>query len=161
MEQEIGYMKGEECNRNGCKGIIDEHEKEGCCSCHINPPCSYCVDAAEYCPECGWDGKEEQAEADKADIEQFRNSGAQEAYNRQMEAEEKRRNDFWKLFRSNSEIEKFDCIYEGHTHFSMKKIGVYPPQMTSKEVEEKVKGTFGGRFERVSGGRFVYIAYTD
>lgn len=21
----------------------DEEDKEGCCSCHINPPCSYCV----------------------------------------------------------------------------------------------------------------------
>lgn len=62
MEKEYGLLKGEKCNRNGCNGIIDEHEKEGCCSCHINPPCSYCTTPSEYCPECGWDAEEEQRE---------------------------------------------------------------------------------------------------
>ena len=41
--KDLGYFKGEKCNRNGCNGIIDEHEKEGECTCHINPPCSYCT----------------------------------------------------------------------------------------------------------------------
>lgn len=27
--KDLGYFKGEKCNRNGCNGIIDEHEKEG------------------------------------------------------------------------------------------------------------------------------------
>ena len=26
--KDLGYFKGEKCNRNGCNGIIDEHEKE-------------------------------------------------------------------------------------------------------------------------------------
>lgn len=56
----IGYEKGDICNRNGCIGIIDEYEGEGGCTCHINPPCSYCVDSRAYCPECSWDGREEQ-----------------------------------------------------------------------------------------------------
>jgi hypothetical protein len=34
-------------------------EKEGCCSCHICPPCSYCVGDTTYCPECGWEFGEE------------------------------------------------------------------------------------------------------
>ena len=59
---ELGYFKGETCNRNGCKGIIEEHEKEGSCTCHINPPCTYCTTPSEYCPECGWDAEDEQAE---------------------------------------------------------------------------------------------------
>lgn len=53
----------------------------------------------------------------------------------------------------------------GHTHFSMKKIGVAPASMSRSEVEEKLRGTFGGRFERwrEAGSHtwFEYIAYTD
>ena len=30
--KDLGYFKGEKCNRNGCNGIIDEHEKEGECT---------------------------------------------------------------------------------------------------------------------------------
>lgn len=60
MEQtNEGYVKGEICNRDGCKGIIEENEKEGSCSCHNNPPCSYCTTPSEYCPECGWDAYDE------------------------------------------------------------------------------------------------------
>jgi hypothetical protein len=51
-----GFTKGEICNRNGCDGII-EHERDGGCSCHINPPCSYCTDDGAYCPKCGWDNE--------------------------------------------------------------------------------------------------------
>lgn len=55
-----GYFKGEKCNRNGCDGIINDEEKEGCCSCHINSPCDYCIKQTEYCPVCGWNAEEEQ-----------------------------------------------------------------------------------------------------
>lgn len=49
-------MKGEVCNRDGCKGVIKErdHEHDGC-SCHLNPPCGYCTENLAYCPECDWD----------------------------------------------------------------------------------------------------------
>lgn len=60
---EPGYCKGEVCNRDGCKSLIQEHHSEGGCSCHINPPCSWCETSREYCPGCGWDGREEQIEA--------------------------------------------------------------------------------------------------
>lgn len=53
-----GIEKGEICNRNNCKGIIDESDKQGDgCSCHINPPCSYCCEQNQYCPECGWEAE--------------------------------------------------------------------------------------------------------
>ena len=55
-----GYSKGELCNRNGCNGIIEEPPKEGCCTCHINPPCSYCTTQTAYCPECGWSAEDEE-----------------------------------------------------------------------------------------------------
>lgn len=61
-----GYSEGEICNRNGCEGIIKEHEKESSCSCHLNPPCSHCTTSSEYCPVCEWDGQEEQNESQLA-----------------------------------------------------------------------------------------------
>lgn len=54
-----GYIKGEICNRDRCKGVIKEHDIEGGCSCHINPPCSYCTKPKGYCDECGWDENDE------------------------------------------------------------------------------------------------------
>ena len=53
-EIEYGLETGSECKRDGCKGIIEEHERRDC-SCHINPPCSACTEARAYCPECGWE----------------------------------------------------------------------------------------------------------
>lgn len=50
---EVGINDGEFCNRNGCEGII-ARTNDGSCSCHINPPCSYCTDNNVYCPECDW-----------------------------------------------------------------------------------------------------------
>ena len=55
---ELGFLIGTICNRNGCKGIIDEYERKGC-SCHINPPCSSCTEARAFCPECDWQEKED------------------------------------------------------------------------------------------------------
>ncbi|WP_057466135.1 hypothetical protein [Pseudovibrio sp. POLY-S9] len=39
--------------------------------------------------------------------------------------------------------------------------GKYPLDMTQSQVEQIVKGTFGGRFEEFDQGRFVYTAYND
>ncbi len=62
MTKEYGYILGDVCNREGCIGIIKEHNKEGCCSCHINPPCSYCTEPVAYCEVCCWDEAEENRE---------------------------------------------------------------------------------------------------
>jgi len=53
-EKPIGIELDSICNRNGCKGVIVSKPVENC-SCHINPPCSACVDAPLYCPECEWE----------------------------------------------------------------------------------------------------------
>mgnify|MGYP001176802239 FL=1 len=55
-----GFLEGDVCNRLGCSGVIEVQEKEGCCNCHINAPCSYCTTQTEYCPKCGWSAEEEQ-----------------------------------------------------------------------------------------------------
>ena len=49
----LGYEVGEICNRDGCKGTIEEEERRPC-YCHAgNPPCSACTDPRVYCEECG------------------------------------------------------------------------------------------------------------
>ncbi len=143
METE-GMFKGEVCNRNGCDGILDEHEKEGGCSCHINPPCSYCVYDSTYCPKCDWSAEEER-------METIANTPTYEYVPFKVKT-------FADLDRS-----KIDWIPESHTHFSMIKKGVFPIGTTIKNVEKEVSGTFGGRFEYFNAekGEFKYIAYTD
>lgn len=49
---------------------------------------------------------------------------------------------------------KIDWHSKPHSGSSMVKEGVYPDGTTKAQVEEKVRGTFGG-------GRFRYVAYTD
>lgn len=56
---------------------------------------------------------------------------------------------------------KIDFHSLPHSGSSMMKKGVYPEGTTRAEVEAKVRGTFGGRFESFGSGKFVYIAYTD
>jgi len=142
MNIEIGYLKGETCNRGGCIGIIDEYEKEGSCSCHINPPCSYCVNSSEYCPACEWDGREEQIEKENERAEVKYTPIKIKTY-------------------QDLDNTKIDYIVSGHTSFTQICEGVYPEGITKEDVFEKVKGTFGGRFDRFSGGHFKFIAYTD
>ncbi len=79
-EEVIGFAKGEKCNRwinplnKYCDGIIDEGYKEGCCSCHINPPCSYCTTDTSYCENCGYraeDDKYQSAAKVRFDLSQM------------------------------------------------------------------------------------------
>ena len=51
---DVGTEEGDVCARDGCEGVIEvTREGEGC-SCHIWPPCGYCVSAAHSCPACEW-----------------------------------------------------------------------------------------------------------
>lgn len=154
MEQAlIGTITGEQCNRNGCKGIIEESPAHGVCSCHIHPPCSHCVDDRHYCPICNWQGIDDQ--------NNYPIKGAQGLYNWMMQREDNHRDKVEKMMRGELPTDKLMYVHESHTHFTMIKKGVYPAGMTREEVEKEVKGTFGGRFEQFGNGKFKYIAYTD
>lgn len=59
VEVVMGYEAGNTCNRDGCQGIIAEHEPDGCCSCHIAAPCGVCCHNYGYCDTCGWDADDE------------------------------------------------------------------------------------------------------
>jgi hypothetical protein len=56
---------------------------------------------------------------------------------------------------------KIDYRVRSHTHFSQICEGVYPMPTSRDDVEQRVRGTFGGRFEHFGDGKFKYIAYTD
>ena len=56
---------------------------------------------------------------------------------------------------------KIDYRIKMHTASTMLCEGVYPDGTALTEVENVVRGTFGGRFEHFGGGNFRYIAYTD
>lgn len=54
-----GCEEGDLCGRNGCTGTLQMTNPEPDaddygCSCHIAPPCSYCVATRPNCPDCGW-----------------------------------------------------------------------------------------------------------
>lgn len=143
---EYGFEEGERCGRKGCQGVITCHPVEGC-SCHISPPCGACTTPREYCPLCGWEHAD-----DPTYIEHINDFVCRTS-------EKTRVIQAWKpreLDRS-----RIDWHSKPHSNSSMVKEGVYPEGTTQAAVLEKVKGTFGGRFEYFGNGRFKYIAYTD
>jgi len=156
-----GYCIGELCNRQGCLGVISQREIDGGCSCHINPPCSFCTTAKEYCPECDWDAKEEQNKLEVFSLKRFNESGQAEYYKKQNEEFQKQRELFYGKYRGNIPIAEFDYRKESHTHFSMKVVGVHPKGFDLSTVMDKIRGTFGGRFTTRTETTFEYIAYTD
>lgn len=156
MSMEIGYSAGEICNRDGCEGIICEHEKEGSCRCHISPPCSYCEYDNNYCPECDWQGREDQISYKTLPSESI------ERYKKETAELDEFYKTFWLMYRGKKEIEKLVIIHQSHTHFSQKLIGVFPKGTETREsIMEEVIGTFGGRFESFTETSFSFIEYTD
>lgn len=58
--------------------------------------------------------------------------------------------------------EQLDYTISNDTLSSQKVVGIYDPEtVTKEEVEQAVKGSFGGRFLKFEDGIFEYIAYTD
>ena len=145
----FGREEGEQCWRNGCTGIICVAASENC-SCHINPPCGSCTEDRNYCPVCDWHGKD-----DHGTINDMAVTYGPGTHGILGDAPIL----VWKP--RPLDTRKLDYRNLSHTHFSMIKEGVYPPEMTRAEVEEKVRGTFGGRFKHFGDGKFSYVAYTD
>lgn len=155
MNIEPGIIKDEKCNRNGCNGVIIEHETDTSCSCHINPPCSHCTEDRNYCPVCGWEGADDYIEPVVTDTQK-------EYYKKQNEELAVQKDLFYKKYRGEIPADKLEIRSESHTHFSMKKIGVFAKGTeTQLTLLPKVTGTFGGRFEIFNDFSFSFIAYTD
>jgi hypothetical protein len=47
------YQEDDKCPQKDCDGIMGYERVIGC-SCHINPPCSACVNNPLVCLKCGW-----------------------------------------------------------------------------------------------------------
>lgn len=135
-----GIYEGDTCNRQNCQGAIDCHPVENC-SCHISPPCGACTAPRNFCAKCGWE---------EADEEKAPTPSMSSKYFEYKPVEPR-----------PLDPTKIDWRIHLHTHFSMICEGVYPEGATATEVLEKVRGTFGGRFEYFGNGKFKYIAYTD
>lgn len=84
-------------------------------------------------------------------------------YNLTMALEDTHRHKIDILRQGIGKSEKIDWYHQSHTHFSMKKIGVFPIGTKKDIILKEVSGTFGGRFESFNdtAGTFIYIAYTD
>jgi len=140
-----GLEVGAVCNRNDCKGVIEESESETGCSCHINPPCGSCTEDRTFCPECDWRGKDDYVE----NMNGF-----------EIQTDSKTHN--WLSYeRRKLDPSKIDYHVKSHTNSSQICEGVYPEGTTREQIVTHCKGTFGGRFERFGDGQFKYIAYTD
>lgn len=153
-----GEEIGEICNREGCKGVIesDGSKDDVSCSCHINPPCGKCEYNDAWCPDCDWSANEDYLAYTPAPINQ-------DYYRESQEAFKKSREDFYAMYSGKTKVEKLFYRSESHTHFSMLKVGMFPPSMTMEKLVKAVRGTFGGRFKSLDKdlGRFEYVAYTD
>lgn len=89
---EIGLLPGDQCNRNGCTGIIQD-DREGQCSCHINPPCGFCTDDSYSCDMCGASISDENRESEIAEKANKPESKPFDyfAYKKQQEEERQKR----------------------------------------------------------------------
>lgn len=154
VRETFGNEEGEVCWRNGCQGVIalrSADDMDGGCSCHINPPCGFCTTPREHCPVCDWDADEEmRAEylnGFRMKVGDLNADGYKPIISYERRPLDPRKIDYH--------------IISTGTGCTQKCEGVYPEGTTSAQVLEKVKGTFGGRFESFGGGKFTYIAYTD
>lgn len=144
---DFGTEGGSRCWRNGCAGIIAEHAVEGC-SCHINPPCGACTTPREFCPVCDWQAKDDDGTFNGFTIKYADKS---QGIFGKLES--------WKP--RPLDPRKIDYRITAHSNSSQLCTGVYPEGTTRAEVEQRVQGTFGGRFNHFGDGRFEYVAYTD
>jgi len=48
IQTKEGTEEGDICGKDGCDGVLG-YEPAKNCSCHLNPPCSVCVDNPLVC----------------------------------------------------------------------------------------------------------------
>jgi len=148
MSTEIGIWEGDVCNRNGCQGVIRLNPRENC-SCHISPPCHWCVGRGASCPECDWSSDDDEPPAVRVQIpDVYHNFGGGLGLTIRGE---------------NRELDpsKIDYYTVGHSGCTQLARGVYPPGTSMEDVRKVVNGTFGGRFNSFDNGKFEFVQYTD
>lgn len=154
MNDDFGYLPGEVCGRlftNNfqvvCEGIIKQADSDTGCSCHCgNPPCSHCTDSREYCPECDWDGREEQLAHSQKMYEEYRARENKPHTERTFRELDRTKVDYFLEI-----IDKNKQLY----------IGVYPEGTTVEQVEVTLNiwQFISGKFLKFRNGEFIYIAH--
>jgi len=132
------YEEGDKCPFPKCNGKLYYPPVENC-SCHINAPCSACVNNKLVCDKCGFIPEE----PEHKDI-----CIASDLYMREYKPKP-------------LDNTKIDYRVKMHTGCTQICEGVYPEGTTIEEVKKAVNGSFGGRFEHFGNGKFKFIAYTD
>lgn len=117
---------------------------DSCCSCHINPPCSYCTDLIEYCTDCGEEIEQE------CNITNSYNKDHTRFFDRK----------FTPVKCGNGFITGYQC--DGRSGSTMVFEGTYIGDVTNTNLLEYFgTGTFGHRFGYCGGGNFKFTKITD
>lgn len=138
-----GFYEEGDCCPECHKGKLHYPEVKNC-SCHISAPCAACENNRLECNVCGYQPDEPEHRYLPVTPPQFGPFILQR-------------------FDRPRKLDSFRIDYrvKQHTAFSQICEGVYPEGTTREEVEMRVRGSFGGRFECFGNGKFKYIAYTD
>lgn len=144
------FEEGGCCPDAECFGILQYPPVQNC-SCHINAPCSPCVDNRLKCPDCSWIEPEPE-------------------YIQPSQAEK----DGWAKYMANWEDARrrghtfahggriFNMREDGRSGSTMVFSGDYEGPVTAADILEYLgDGTFGHRGPSFSGGRFSYTKITD
>ena len=145
-----GVIEGDQCNRNKCAGVMEQVKEDGVCSCHINPPCSYCVNECYICPVCGFET--EQPEAKKPSKKPNHGINQSSYYRRKSSVE---------LF-NELDNDTFGYVTIPGHYYWMEYKGKYPKGMTVEEIISNFNTCFGLKwliFPR--NGQFHIKVYTD
>lgn len=150
-----GLIEGDKCNRNGCAGIMEAVDADTSCSCHINPPCSHCVDMEYECNKCGFLVESPNHEpASKSDPHKPNKSGwylrktPEELF---AELKEK-----W----DGKSIDYVDKTPRDNYYFMIKK-GLYPEGTTKEDIKSLFNLCFGYAYLNMENGVFEIKYYTD
>lgn len=146
MSDDYGLIEGDICNREGCNGVMSLQETDTQCSCHINPPCSHCVDATYSCNVCEF-------ETEKPEIDEpSSNKPIPDIYRRLPDSV---------LFDRLPDNE-FGYITIAGEYYWMEYKGKYPQGMPAKDIVAKFNTCFGYKWLKIpKDGTFHIKVYTD
>jgi len=145
---ETGLIQGDVCNRNGCKGVMQQVHNDTGCSCHICPPCSHCVDMLFECDDCEFNTQD----LDEGWSPLVKSTSTPPVYKRKSDHER---------FAELADGE-FGYITIPGKYYWMEYKGKYPEEMSTKKILENFNTCFGCKWiKHPMNGEFHLKVYTD
>lgn len=143
-----GLVEDEVCNRNSCLGVMKPVDDGSSCSCHINPPCSHCVDMLFKCSKCG---HETESPDYTAKSEANPNSSP---WTVKYKSPQQRFNEL--------PDNEFGYVTIAGKYYWMEHKGKYPEEYSSEKILENFNTCFGYKWlKRPKNGQFHLKVYTD